>query len=157
MIKCYVYLLMLLDLSLALHFQDWSRKFVKPLLLNFGGTQTEENLPKFYSNQFYDPQWAFHIMDRKRDYKPNIDSKSFKRKIFHSNFTIWVKLQNQKTHQNSWKYDGFWLFWFDEKNGRNSKTSKFVKINGFWLFWFDEKNCKNSKTSKCGVLFWFKK
>ena len=76
MIKCYVYLLMLLDLSLALHFQDWSRKFVKPLLLNFGGTQTEENLPKFYSNQFYDPQWAFHIMDRKRDYKPNIDSKS---------------------------------------------------------------------------------
>ena len=80
MIKCYVYQLLLigllLDLSLALHFQDWSRKFVKPLLLNFERSQTQENLPKFYTSQFYDPQWAFHIMDRKRNYKPNIDSKS---------------------------------------------------------------------------------
>ena len=140
MIKCYVYLLMLLDLSLALHFQDWSRKFVKPLLLNFGGTQTEENLPKFYSNQFYDPQWAFHIMDRKRDYKPNIDSKSFKRKIFHWNFTILVKLQNQKN------------------------TSKFVKIRRFLIVliwrekWQKFKNIKIREDQRfLTVLIWREK
>ena len=108
MIKCYVYLLMLLDLSLALHFQDWSRKFVKPLLLNFGGTQTEENLPKFYSNQFYDPQWAFHIMDRKRDYKPNIDSKS-KKKNISLNFRHFSEIAKSKN------------------------TSKFVKIRRFLI------------------------
>ena len=70
--KCkYYYLVFLVDFSLALHFQDWSRKFVKPFLLGQNNSQQQIK----YTSVFYDPQWAFHIMDRKRDYKPNIDRK----------------------------------------------------------------------------------
>ena len=51
-----------LQVCWGLNFGDWSLKFKNPK-------------KKFY-NKFYDARWAFYIMHRNRNHKPDIDSKS---------------------------------------------------------------------------------
>ena len=55
-----------IDFARGLNFADWSLKFAKP--------KKRSRPSPTYLSKFYDPKWAFFVMDLHRHHKPNIDS-----------------------------------------------------------------------------------